>query len=173
MSLAAIGDREAGAVLAEQSLELSRELGDPFRTGWAAHLVGLYKLALGESEESLPYLREAFGIFQAAGDETGILLLLVDISALAQQRGQVAQAWRFLGAAQRIRVEDGVDLFAEVDQTDFLGWNVRLVPETEEEGRWFEEGQAILRREVIQEAGSYLGESGAADDRVTPDAERA
>ncbi len=92
MSMAAVGDREAGAVLAEQSLELSRELGDPFRTGWAAHLVSLNKLALGLPEESLPYLREAFRIFQAAGDQTGILLLLVDISALAQQRGHVAQA---------------------------------------------------------------------------------
>ena len=159
MSMAAMGEREAGAALAARSLELSHELGDPFRIGWAAHLVGLNKLALGQSDEARPYLREALGIFRASGDQTGVLLLLVDVAALAQQNGEMAQSWRLIGGADRIRVEDGVDLFTEVDQAAFLGWDVRIVPETAQERRWFDAGADVPRETIIAEASSYLGDA--------------
>ena len=127
--------------MAEQSLELSRELGDPFRTGWAAHLVGLIRHRHGRAEEAPAYLREALDIFRGTGDESGTLLMLVDVAALAEARGDPEQQWRHIGAAARARDDTGVNLVDELTTADFLGVHIRVVPETDEESAWLEAGR--------------------------------
>ena len=107
MALAADGDQEGAARMAEQSLALSRDLGDPFRTGWAAHLVGLVRIAMGEPDEAPVYLREALDIFQSTADESGTLLMLIDVAALAEARGDPERQWRHIGAASRARDDTG------------------------------------------------------------------
>ncbi|CAN5583421.1 hypothetical protein BH24CHL9_BH24CHL9_03650 [soil metagenome] len=86
-SLAAHGDREGYLEMAGQSLELSRELGDPFRTGWGAHMVGLAHMGGGRLREAVEAFRESLDMWVSAGDRSGILLLLGDISTLARLRG--------------------------------------------------------------------------------------
>ena len=152
MALAADGDQEAAARMAEQSLELSRDLGDPFRTGWAAHLVGLIRIAMGEPHEAPAYLREALDIFQSTADESGTLLLLIDVAALAEARGDPERQWRHIGAASRARDDTGVNLVDELTTADFLGIHVRVVPESDEELAWFEAGRSLTHEEAVRAA---------------------
>jgi predicted ATPase len=157
MALAADGDTGSAARMAEQSLELSRELGDPFRTAWAAHLVGLVRIAAGEPDEAPAYLREALDIFLSTGDESGTLLMLVDVAALAGARGDLERQWRHIGAAARARDDTGVNLVNELTTADFLGVHIRVVPETDEERAWLEAGRSLSRDEAIRTAKDYLG----------------
>ncbi len=152
MALAADGDQEAAARMAEQSLDLSRELGDPFRTGWAAHLVGLIRIAMGEPDEAPAYLRESLDIFRSTGDESGTLLMLIDVAALAEARGDRERQWRHIGAAARARDDTGVNLVDELSTADFLGVEVRINPETDEERAWFEAGRALTHEEALRAA---------------------
>ena len=152
---------EAAARMAEQSLDLSRELGDPFRTGWAAHLVGLVRIAMGEPDEAPAYLREALDIFQSTGDESGTLLMLIDVAALAEARGDPERQWRHIGAAARARDDTGVNLVDELSTADFLGVKMRIVPETDDERAWFEAGRALTQEEAIRAAREDL-EGGSA-----------
>jgi hypothetical protein len=138
--------------MAEQSLELSRDLGDPFRTGWSAHLVGLVRIAMGEPDEAPAYLREALDIFQSTADESGTLLLLIDVAALAEARGDPERQWRHIGAASRARDDTGVNLVDELSTADFLGVQVRIIPETDDERAWFEAGRALTHEEAIRAA---------------------
>jgi predicted ATPase/class 3 adenylate cyclase len=156
MALAADGDQGAAASMAEQSLELSRVLGDPFRTGWAAHLVGLVRIAMGEPDAAPPYLREALDIFRSTGDTSGTLLLLIDVAALADARGDRERQWRYAGAASRARDDTGANLVDELSTADFLGVTIRITPETDEERAWFEAGRAMTHEEAIRAAQEYL-----------------
>jgi tetratricopeptide (TPR) repeat protein len=156
MALAAHGDIEGSLALAEQSLELSRDLGDPFRTGWSAHLVGLGRLRTQRAAEAVPYFREALEIFEVAGDRAARLLLLSDLAAVCLERDEPEQHWRFIGAAVRVRDETGVNLFDEAESASFLGWSVRTVPDTEEQRAWLEAGRAMSSEEALAEARAYL-----------------
>ena len=167
MALAADGDQEAAARMAEQSLALSRDLGDPFRTGWAAHLVGLVRIAMGQPDEAPAYLREALDIFQSTADESGTLLMLIDVAALAEARGDPERQWRHIGAASRARDDTGVNLVDELSTADFLGVKMRVVPETADERAWFEAGRSLTQEQAIRAARDDL-EDGSAPPTSTP-----
>ncbi|CAN5841932.1 hypothetical protein BH23CHL8_BH23CHL8_26380 [soil metagenome] len=154
-SLAAHGDLAASLEMAGQSLELSRELGDPFRTGWGAHMLGLAPMGGGRLGEAVEAFRESLGIWVGAGDRSGILLLLGDISTLARIRGDEEQSWRLAGAADRIRQETGTDLVSE--EVDFLGWMPpRVDPQTEAERAWFEAGRRLSDDAAVELAQGLL-----------------
>jgi predicted ATPase/class 3 adenylate cyclase len=157
MSLGAHGDVEASTHLAEQSLELSRELGDPFRIGWAAHLVGLARLHGDRLDESAADFAEALDIFRQSGDETGIILLLVDVAGLADRRGDRELRWCLVGAALHMRDDSGVNLIDEITagSGSLLGWDLTFDPGTDEEAAWLERGRTMPLETAIQMAADY------------------
>jgi predicted ATPase/class 3 adenylate cyclase len=156
MSLAAHDDLEGSARLAEQSLELSRELDDPFRTGWAAHLVGLGRLHAKRPLEAASYFRESLEIFEASGDQAARLLLLGDLAVLSEALGEWEPHWRFIGAALRVRDETGVEIWDETTTARFIGWSTRMTPENDEERTWLEAGRALSSDEAVAAARAYL-----------------
>ena len=91
-------------------------------------------------------------IFQSTADESGTLLMLIDVAALAEARGDPERQWRHIGAASRARDDTGVNLVDELTTADFLGIHVRVVPETHEEMAWFEAGRALTHEEAIRAA---------------------
>ena len=75
-------------------------------------------------------------------------LLVYDISLLAKRRGSVRHHWLLSGAAEKLRVETGTDIVNE--QVNFLGWETREDPQTEDEKRWFDEGRHLSTEAVIE-----------------------
>ena len=82
--------------------------------------------------------------------------MLVDVAALAGERGDLERQWRHIGAAVRARDDTGVNLVNELTTADFLGVHIRVVPETDEESAWLEAGRSLSHEEAIRAAADYL-----------------
>ena len=149
MSAAANEDIDRGMAYAIESLEMSRRRGDRFRTGWAAHMVGLATLTKGDPDTAARYLGESLELWVEAGDRSGITLLVYDLAQVSKARGTTERRWHLLGAADQLRVLTGVDLVNE--QVDFLGWDKAYEdPRDEDEQRWFDEGKRLSLDEAIE-----------------------
>ncbi|HEX9375144.1 MAG TPA: adenylate/guanylate cyclase domain-containing protein [Actinomycetota bacterium] len=83
----------------EAALVLFRELDDRFGAGWAHHSIGLAATALGELERAERAFANGMEIFVAAGDLTGMGLLVGDHSVLEGTRGDHRRAVLLRGAA--------------------------------------------------------------------------
>jgi predicted ATPase/class 3 adenylate cyclase len=154
-AVAAAGDLSGYLELAGQSLELGRQLGDPYRTGWGAHMVGLAHLGADRLDEAAEAFRESLEIWASARDRSGIVLLLGNVSTLAQRGGRDEASWRLAGAAERLRVETGSDIATE--EAEFLGWMPPSVdPRTDEERGWFEAGRALSDDAAVELAFEVL-----------------
>lgn len=155
---AAERDLDAALDLGSQSLELSRELDDPFRIGWAAHFVGLCSMVTGRPAAAAEMLGESLDIWTRAGDKSGMVLLVAAIATLAGTRGRAERQWRLLGAVDRLRVETGTDLVNQ--DIEILGWRPVSDPETDQQRAWFGSGGvlsmddalALAREEVAEDA---------------------
>jgi tetratricopeptide (TPR) repeat protein len=158
LSMAAAAEGHPGLALerAAESLALSRRLGDPFRTGWSAHQVGLALLVLDRPDEAVAVFDESLSLWVAAGDKSGIVLLLLDIAMLAGARGRVARRWQLIGAADRGGRETGTDIVNE--SVEFMGWNPRRTPESDEERTWFAQGAALDLEAAVGLAREELAE---------------
>jgi hypothetical protein len=158
LSMAAAAEGDPGLALERttESLALSRRLGDPFRTGWSAHQVGLALLVLDRPDESVPVFDASLSLWVAAGDRSGIVLLVLDIAMLAGARGRVVRRWQLIGAADRGGRETGTDIVNE--SVEFMGWNPRRTPESEEERAWFAHGAALDLEAAVSLAREELAE---------------
>jgi hypothetical protein len=110
-------------------------------------MVGLASLTQGDLDAAARLFGESFEIWVEAGDRSGMTLLVYDLAVLGRARRGTERRWRLLGAADRLRVETGIDLVNE--QVDFLGWVSEEPPEAGDERRWFEEGQRLSMEEII------------------------
>ncbi len=99
-----LGDHQQAETLLEQSLALSKELGDTQRSayclrnlGWMAHVKGNFTRARSLYEESL-------GLFRVLDDKQGIVLALMNLGYLAQNQGDYESAYLlFLEAVAKSR----------------------------------------------------------------------
>lgn len=107
-------------------------------------------------DEAPPFFLEALDIFESTGDGTGRLLVLGDVAEISATREQWERHWRFVGAALRLRNETGVGLFDETQQADFLGFNMRFEPETDQERAWRDAGATVPTADIVAEAREYL-----------------
>jgi predicted ATPase/class 3 adenylate cyclase len=162
MSVAADGDVATAMTYAEESLEMSRRRGDRFQAGWAAHMVGLGSLYLDRVAVAARHFGESFETWVAAGDRSGITLLVFDLALLAKKRAAHERRWRLMGAAEKLRVETGTDIVNE--QVDFLGWEKIDDPTEGDELRWFEEGRRLDLDEIVDLARSEVRDAAAAPD---------
>jgi predicted ATPase/class 3 adenylate cyclase len=143
LAFAAAGedDIDRATELGRESLAISRGLGDPFRTGWAAHFVGMCLMVTGALDEAAQLFGESMDIWTAAGDKSGIVLLLSAIAMLADARGRPDRRWRLIGAVDRLRAETGTDLVNQ--DIELLGWRVSFEPESDEARAWLEAGRGL------------------------------
>jgi predicted ATPase/class 3 adenylate cyclase len=144
------GDIERSEQLGRETLELSRLLDDPFRTGWAAYTLATTILGpeLQRLDEAIVLLEESLGLFADAGDRSGILLNVMTIAQSALRAGASEAGWRLIGAGRRANREIGADL---VNESFALGISdARFTPETPDEQRSYDEGWRMSEAEAIE-----------------------
>jgi predicted ATPase/class 3 adenylate cyclase len=93
-----------------EALEIFREAGDSFMTGWATYTLALSDIRLGEWGAARGKLREALVIFHEAGDISAYVLVLDGFAALALREGDAERAARLSGAVRELERRTGTGL---------------------------------------------------------------
>jgi tetratricopeptide (TPR) repeat protein len=106
----------------ERALELFREIDDLFSSAWALHSLGLAALGLGDLARARSSFTETLNLFNAAGDLTGIALVLNDLSHLDLMEGERERAARLRGAALSTEARGGQGLVTNYD--GYLPWRI-------------------------------------------------
>ena len=101
-----------------ESLALFQKVGDETMVAWSHHMLGSALLRVRQTDEAAEHIRAAILQFEAAGDASGLTLVLDDYSALAVVRGDVPRAARLHGAARALALTTGANLSNLVDELD-------------------------------------------------------
>jgi predicted ATPase/class 3 adenylate cyclase len=104
------GEHEESLRATEGALAIYQELDNRYMVGWALHSGGLTLLQLGRPVEAREKFTEALESFTAAGDTSGIALLLADFAFLAQRVGDHARAVTLYAAALAVERRSGSQL---------------------------------------------------------------
>lgn len=133
----------------EESLAIFRELQDPFGTGWALHELGGVFVAIGDLRGARSCYREGIRIFTEAGDLSGIVFFLRNLSTLATAEGDVERSIRLLGAADAHGTSTGTAL-ADID-AQMRGGDRSKVTDSDLDSIWAE-GKAMSIDEAVEYA---------------------
>jgi tetratricopeptide (TPR) repeat protein len=93
-----------------EAVPMLREFGDPFMLGWAIYTVGLLRLLGRRLDEGHDRLLEALDRFEAAGDVTGITLVLDGLAFYERESGALYRAARISGAVEQLEATTGTAL---------------------------------------------------------------
>lgn len=113
-----LGHTEPARRLLDSSLEILRQIDDPFSVGWALHLSGLIAIREGELANAESVFVEALSIFAEARDLSGSALVLDDLAATAIAAGDGVRSARLAGAAAGLVASSGTDLASIVNQAE-------------------------------------------------------
>ena len=86
------GDYDRAAALHEESLAISRAIGDQHGVAWALNNLGVVALRQGDEARAVALLEENLAVARAAADQRGIATALVDLGWVANQQGDPARA---------------------------------------------------------------------------------
>ncbi|HEY6057674.1 MAG TPA: hypothetical protein VIV06_06545, partial [Candidatus Limnocylindrales bacterium] len=151
IALIGVGDLELSRSYSSEALRVHRQRDDWFGMAWALHLLGTTEIALADSggtsrsaqlHVAEGHLREGMELFLASGDNSGILLLLLDFVLLARAKGDQALAWRLAGATESLRRATGADLVV-ASPIERLGWVMPTVPDDPAARREWDLGMAM------------------------------
>jgi predicted ATPase/class 3 adenylate cyclase len=122
LAFSAIADRDLALArrYLHDSMEIQRARADPFGLAWGLHLLGVIDVHDRLFEDAVPRLREALLHFQAAGDKSGIVILLADFAIAARAAADSERSWRLAGAADRLSRETGTNLINA--PIEYLEW---------------------------------------------------
>ena len=143
-----LDDRVRARPMLEECIALMRELDDRFGLAWALHAQALINTKDGRFDEARVSIHESLGIFAAAGDVSGVALLLLDSAMLAALRGDLERAVRLVGAGEKLRDESGA-MLADVIETwqlpgvELIRDAASRLPQAREEGRRLSREEAI------------------------------
>ncbi len=104
----------------ERSLELHRAAGDRTMEAWSLHMIALTGMSQRHFDEAMEMARHAMRHFYEAGDISGVILTLDDVSIISLAQGDTERAGRLWGAARSLQAATGMDLADSVDQTQRL-----------------------------------------------------
>jgi non-specific serine/threonine protein kinase len=93
------GEYEYATAVTEESLSLSRALGDTWSSAMALNLLGAIARGQGRLDEAVPLLEEAIGHLRLLGDEARLALATCNLGILAHWRGDPEQATALLEEA--------------------------------------------------------------------------
>lgn len=94
----------------EESLGISRALGDTRGVAWSTAGLGIAARLAKEYKRAEELLKEALSAFRELGDKWGIVSVLLEIGGVAQRRGDTERAARLFGAGQSLRETAGTPL---------------------------------------------------------------
>ncbi|HEV2249593.1 MAG TPA: NB-ARC domain-containing protein, partial [Candidatus Limnocylindria bacterium] len=102
----------------QEALEHHRTLSNQFDLAWDLHMAGLVDLKLGDLDGARRAWVEAIGLFEAAGDISGIVLMLSDFSELARAAGDIERHDVLVGAWAALARKTGIGLTAVFGRTE-------------------------------------------------------
>jgi predicted ATPase/class 3 adenylate cyclase len=150
-------DWDRVAELATSSVEMFREIDNPFGLSWALHLQGLAFTVLGRRGEAEVSFREAMGIFLGSDDRSALALLLADLAILAESVGDAERAIRLAGAADGVEEEVGTGLLVSDAAVSKRLRGLRGLLPPAESGPLFAEGRAMSMEQALAYAKEGLG----------------
>ena len=103
-----------------RSLELHREAGNRTMEAWSLHMLGSSENAQRQFAVAAETGRHALRHFHDAGDISGVILTLDDLSISALGLGDVERAGRLWGAARHLQTSTGTTLADYVEATNRL-----------------------------------------------------
>ncbi|MCC6734889.1 MAG: hypothetical protein IT534_02030 [Bauldia sp.] len=112
-----------------ESLAIFREVHDRRMEAWSHHMLALVHLRLARAADADRDGRAALALFHAAGDLSGIAMVLSDLSLTATKLGDTRRAGRLHGVAQRLQTTTGAALAAQVDRMTGIRIDAVLTPE--------------------------------------------
>jgi tetratricopeptide (TPR) repeat protein len=130
-----------------------RELDNRFGLGWALHNLGVLRVRQGRADEARAPFVEALELFRAAGDVSGVVLLLLDFAEQAAAKEEGERALRLFGAANALASRTGTQLGDTMREENavyaisMLALMERTDPATKE--RLVREGATLSRDEAI------------------------
>jgi predicted ATPase/class 3 adenylate cyclase len=154
ISAAMAGDFDRALRHLDESLGAYRRLDDPFGLAWALHLLAYFRLhAERDPHGADAPTRESLDIFLRSGDESGILLSLINFGMAAESLGDRERYWRLAGAVEALRRKTGVDLVNVPSTT--LPWALPSEPADDETARraWAEGERMSLEEAVAYATG--------------------
>ena len=102
----------------DEALEQHRKLSNQFDLAWDLHMAGLVDLKLGDLVHARSAWKEATELFVAAGDISGMVLMLSDLSELAKAAGDLERHDVLVGAWAALARKTGIGLTAIFGQTE-------------------------------------------------------
>ena len=103
-----------------RSLELHREAGNRTMEAWSLHMLALSLAAQRDFEAASTTARHALQHFYEAGDVSGVILTMDDLSIVAIATGQPERAGRLWGAARHLQQTTGTALADYVEQNNAM-----------------------------------------------------
>ena len=142
---------DVAAVSFRESLGLFEKAGDETMVAWSHHMLGTALLKIAQTDEAADHIRAAILQFEAAGDASGLTLVLDDYSALAVARGDIRRAARLHGAARALALTTGANLSNLVDELDEANAQPNAQPLLTSAGfeRYVAEGRAMSLDDAV------------------------
>ena len=102
------GDYEWCERYSEESLKLSRQLGDTLRVAWAEFGLGVAAMSRADHESATPHLQESLRSFREIGDDFGVARATICLGMVALMRGDVNRAMETFEESLTVarRIED-------------------------------------------------------------------
>ena len=143
-----LDDRARARPILDECIALMRELNDRFGLAWALEVDALINIKDGLLDDARTSIAESLRIFAAAGDLSGVTLLLMDSAILAALGGDLDRAVRLFAASEKVRDESGATLASIIETRQLPAVDVvRAASEQLAEAR--EEGRRLSREEAV------------------------
>jgi hypothetical protein len=97
-----LDDRARARPVLDECIALMRELNDRFGLAWALEVDALINIKDGLLDDARTSIAESLRIFAAAGDLSGVTLLLMDSAILAALGGDLDRAVRLFAASEQL-----------------------------------------------------------------------
>jgi predicted ATPase/class 3 adenylate cyclase len=147
------------------SHETLKSIDDSFMMGWVLHMLGSTEVRLGKLGPAEEHIREDLLSMQAAGETTGIVMIIDDFADLAAARQLIPRALRLIGAARAL--EDATDArLAATTQELMRRERYRDVLAADEAERCLAEGRAMDMAQAVAYALSGDDDVVTAPDRL-------
>jgi len=124
---------------------------DEFMQGWVLHMLGSTEIRLGQLEPALGHIREALTRMKAAGETTGLVLVLDDFADYAAATGDIPRSLRLIGAGRALEDATGTGLAAVTEEV-MRRERYREALGSSDADRFVAEGRAMSLDEAVEYA---------------------
>jgi predicted ATPase/class 3 adenylate cyclase len=132
----------------DQAKAIFREIGQRTMEAWALHMETLPLIREGAFAAATDSSRAALRLFHAAGDLTGVAMVLRNLSAMAITEHDERKAGRLYGAAEKLLVSTGAEITAYLEEVFIDRDPTKLLSQTDLEA-FAKEGAAMPLDELV------------------------